>query len=65
DTLYEYDAAMRLTKMTTTNSPGTLTMSYNGQTYYYVFNGHGDVVALTDANGVKVASYRYDPWDRR
>jgi len=37
-------------------------MSYDGQTYYYVFNGHGDVAALTDASGIKVASYRYDPW---
>jgi RHS repeat-associated protein len=28
--------------------------------YYYVYNGHGDVVALTDANGNTVASYSYD-----
>jgi RHS repeat-associated protein len=30
--------------------------------YYYVYNGHGDVVALTDASGTPVASYGYDAW---
>jgi RHS repeat-associated protein len=28
--------------------------------YYYVYNGHGDVVALVDATGNPVASYAYD-----
>ena len=28
--------------------------------YYYVYNGHGDVVALVDASGNVVASYSYD-----
>jgi len=28
--------------------------------YYYVYNGHGDVVALVDASGNPVASYSYD-----
>ena len=28
--------------------------------YYYVYNGHGDVVALVDANGNTAASYSYD-----
>ena len=28
--------------------------------YYYVYNGHGDVVALTDSSGAVVASYAYD-----
>lgn len=28
--------------------------------YYYVYNGHGDVVALVDANGTVVAHYHYD-----
>jgi RHS repeat-associated protein len=28
--------------------------------YYYVYNGHGDVVALVDASGNSVASYSYD-----
>ncbi|HEY7779857.1 MAG TPA: RHS repeat-associated core domain-containing protein [Ktedonobacterales bacterium] len=30
--------------------------------YYYVYNGHGDVVALTDASGTSVATYGYDAW---
>ncbi len=28
--------------------------------YYYVYNGHGDVVALVDAQGNVAASYAYD-----
>jgi RHS repeat-associated protein len=28
--------------------------------FYYVYNGHGDVVNLTDASGTVVASYAYD-----
>lgn len=27
-----------------------------------VYNGHGDMVALTDASGTAVASYGYDAW---
>ncbi|WP_147635412.1 RHS repeat-associated core domain-containing protein [Risungbinella massiliensis] len=37
-----------------------VSMKTNGQYYYYQLNGHGDVVALTDANGAKVATYDYD-----
>ncbi len=28
--------------------------------YYYVYNGHGDVVALLDAQGNSATSYAYD-----
>lgn len=28
--------------------------------YYYSYNGHGDLVALTDAGGATVATYSYD-----
>ncbi|MEO7020734.1 MAG: RHS repeat-associated core domain-containing protein, partial [Ktedonobacteraceae bacterium] len=31
-----------------------------GNRYYYVYNGHGDVVALTDSSGTPKASYTYD-----
>ena len=31
-----------------------------GPRYYYVYNGQGDVVALTDSSGNVVASYSYD-----
>lgn len=30
--------------------------------YYYLYNGHGDVVALTDETGQIVNSYSYDEW---
>ncbi len=32
----------------------------SGPRYYYVYNGHGDVVALVDTSGNVVASYAYD-----
>ncbi|WDH95127.1 DNRLRE domain-containing protein (plasmid) [Paenibacillus urinalis] len=35
---------------------------FEGQTYYYHLNGHGDVVSLTDNSGNIVASYDYDAW---
>ncbi|MCG6172870.1 hypothetical protein JEG43_01545 [Anoxybacillus sp. LAT_35] len=37
-------------------------MTKAGATYYYHLNGHGDVVALTDASGNVVAQYEYDAW---
>ncbi|MBO8178845.1 MAG: hypothetical protein H0Z31_15675, partial [Bacillus sp. (in: Bacteria)] len=37
-------------------------MTKNGITYHYHVNGHGDVTALTDANGNIVAEYEYDAW---
>jgi RHS repeat-associated protein len=30
--------------------------------YYYLYNGHGDVIALTDESGNIVNSYDYDEW---
>jgi len=39
-----------------------VTMARNGQTYYYILNYRGDVVALTNANGTIVASYTYDAY---
>jgi RHS repeat-associated protein len=37
-----------------------LTTSAGIVRYYYVYNGHGDVVALVDANGTSHATYSYD-----
>jgi RHS repeat-associated protein len=34
----------------------------NNQTHYYLFDGLGSVVGLTDASGAQVASYSYEPW---
>jgi len=34
------------------------------QVYYYLYNGHGDVVQIVDAAGSIVNQYRYDEWGR-
>ncbi|WP_246132400.1 polymorphic toxin-type HINT domain-containing protein, partial [Paenibacillus hemerocallicola] len=33
-----------------------------GQSYYYMQNGHGDVVQMVNTSGAVVNSYRYDEW---
>ena len=35
-------------------------VTYNDVDYFYVYNLHGDVVALIDANGTQVVEYGYD-----
>lgn len=37
-------------------------LRYNGAEYYYVTNIQGDVIGLTDANGIIVVQYTYDAW---
>ncbi len=37
-------------------------MDYNGTPYYYILNAQGDVMALSNANGVRVIRYTYDAW---
>ena len=32
--------------------------------YYYLYNAHGDVTALTDSTGEILNNYSYDPWGR-
>lgn len=39
-----------------------LSMQTDGKSYYYHYNSHGDVVALTDDNGNIVVKYTYDGW---
>ena len=39
-----------------------LTMTYQNNTYYYITNIRGDVVALLDRYGNEAASYKYDIW---
>lgn len=34
----------------------------NGAQYYYLYNGHGDVVQIVDTTGNVVNSYQYDEW---
>lgn len=36
--------------------------SKTGSMEYYQFNGHGDVIALTDKDGKELNSYSYDIW---
>ena len=40
----------------------TVTGSVYGDTYYYLYNDHGDVIALTDEQGNIVTTYEYDEW---
>ena len=40
----------------------TGTVTWNGVTYYYVYNLQGDVIAILDGNGTCVAEYIYDAW---
>jgi RHS repeat-associated protein len=37
-------------------------MKTQGQTFYYHYNPHGDVIAMTDSTGKVVAQYTYDAW---
>jgi len=46
----------------TTGQPVSMTRA--GQTYYYQYNAHGDVVSLTDSSGNVVNTYEYDPWGK-
>ena len=34
----------------------------NENNYYYLYNGHGDVTSLVDANNTKVNTYKYDEY---
>ena len=38
------------------------TISFNGNTFYYVVNGQGDVTGITDSDGNLQLSYYYDAW---
>ena len=40
----------------------TGTVTWNGVTYYYVYNLQGDVIAILDGNGTCVVEYIYDAW---
>lgn len=38
------------------------TRSMTDKSYYYLYNGHGDVVQIVDTSGTIVNSYDYDVW---
>lgn len=43
---------------------GVVGFRYNSNDYYYVKNVQGDVLAIYNASGTKVASYVYDAWGK-
>ena len=47
----------------TYDAAGTaLSVTYNNDTYYYVTNIQGDVLAIVDTSGTSVVTYSYDAW---
>ena len=50
---YTYDSAGKPT-----------TMTVGSTTYYYIYNLQGDIIAITNNNGMKVVEYTYDPWGK-
>jgi RHS repeat-associated protein len=41
---------------------GLLAIKESGADYYYLYDGKGNVTAITDASGTVVATYSYDPF---
>lgn len=61
--LYETDESNHILREYTYDNAGhPATMTIDNKTYYYLFNEHGDVIALTDESGNTVATYSYDAW---
>lgn len=60
---YETDSTGAVTRSFTYSPSGIpVSMTYLGQTYWYLVNSHGDVLRLADSSGTVAASYRYDAW---
>ncbi|MFC5703916.1 RHS repeat-associated core domain-containing protein [Cohnella faecalis] len=45
-------------------SGSTSYLPNEANTYYYLYDGHGDTRALLDVSGEIASGYRYDPWGR-
>ncbi len=61
--LYETDGQNNVVRSYTYSEGGQLlSMKKGAQTFFYHYNAHGDVIALTDQDSQKVASYEYDSW---
>ena len=43
-------------------NPKRLGFRYNGQDYWYIQNGQGDIAGILDSTGTQVVSYTYDSW---
>jgi len=64
--LYETDNNGSLLRSYVYSSIGErLAIITNGKTYYYHYNGHGDVIALTDENNNIIVKYTYDSWGNK
>ena len=48
--------------MSNLNLVNCFIFQYQSLLYYYIYNAHGDVVALTDSSGNIKNSYSYDAW---
>ncbi|MBJ8095594.1 DNRLRE domain-containing protein [Bacillus cereus] len=61
--LYETDGSGNVLRQYVYSIDGVrLAMKSQGQTLYYHYSPHGDVVAMTDGEGKVVANYEYDAW---
>lgn len=61
--LYETDAQNNVLRSYIYSQSGQLlAMQKGAQKYFYHYNVHGDVIALTDSNGAIAAKYEYDAW---
>ncbi len=61
--LYETDASGNVVRSYIYGENGQLlAMKKGNATYFYHYNAHGDVIALTDAQGNIVARYQHDAW---
>ncbi|MFD3445889.1 RHS repeat-associated core domain-containing protein [Microbacteriaceae bacterium 4G12] len=61
--LYETDASGNVLRQYVYGVDGVrVAMKSKGQTVYYHYNPHGDVIAMTDQDGKTVATYEYDAW---
>lgn len=61
--LYETDGDNEVTKAYTYGESGQLlAFTQNGNKYFYHYNAHGDVMAITNSAGKIVAEYEYDTW---
>ena len=63
--LYETDASGTVVQSYVYGENGQLlAMKKGSATYFYHYNAHGDVIALTDAQGNIAARYQYDTWGK-
>ncbi|MCJ7988020.1 hypothetical protein MUB16_35910 [Priestia sp. OVL9] len=63
DPLYETDGNGNVLRSYVYSMNGVrLSMQTGGKSYYYHYNPHGDVIAMTDDSGTVVVKYTYDAW---